>query len=66
MLRSWGLWAVGLQLCEAVVAACVREQCTSVLMANPPLSLLSTESQCTLCGEPEGEYCVSDPVGRVP
>lgn len=61
-----GVWAEKLQLCEATVAAYIQEQCAVMLTTNSSLSLLSTESQCTLCGEPEGEYCMSALVGRVP
>lgn len=48
------------------MAAYIQEQCAVMLTTNSSLSLLSTESQCTLCGEPEGEYCMSALVGRVP
>lgn len=53
-------------MCEAALAACIHETSAITVLANPSLSLLSTESQCTLCGEPEGEYLASALVGRAP
>lgn len=48
------------------MAACFHEQSAVMVIANVSLSLLSTESQCTLCGEPEGKYLSSAPVGGAP